>query len=95
MKDDGFYLWNLQDHIFPWLCREPEILEHKEQNIPIQSKVDSSLPIFEQNRLLGRLDNTIRTCLKKNRWELSDEPIQHLYYKKLFFSQQTNHNIKN
>ena len=95
MKDDGFYLWNLQDHIFPWLCHEPEILEHKEQNIPIQSKVDSSLPIFEQNRLLGRLDNTIRTCLKKNRWELSDEPIQHLYYKKFFFSQQTNHNINN
>jgi hypothetical protein len=47
MKYDGFYLWNLQDHIFLWLCYEPGILEDKEQNIPIQSKEDNSLPIFD------------------------------------------------
>ena len=75
MKYDGFYLWNLRDHIFAWLCHEPGILEDKEQNIPLQSKEDSSLPIFEQNQLFGRVDNNIRTCLKKNRWKLYDEPI--------------------
>ena len=94
MKYD-FYLWNLRVHIFPWLCHEPEILEHKEQNIPIQSKEDSSLPIFEQNRLLGRLDNTIRTCLKRigGNYLMRQFNIILSYKKK--FSQQTNHNINN
>ena len=71
MKYDGFYLWNLWDHIYAWLWYEPDIVEHKEQNnIPNNSKDDSSLPFFEQNQLFGRYHNIIRTCLKKEKVEI-------------------------